>query len=71
MKSGEVFSKQVDYPVGSPDSPLSFDRIAEKFRHCCEYSVKPISKENQDALIRLVKDLEDVEDVSRIIRLLG
>ncbi|MFC1592995.1 MmgE/PrpD family protein [Candidatus Omnitrophota bacterium] len=70
-KDGRVYSKRVDHPFGSPGNPMSLDDVAAKFKHCCEYSVKPIPKENQDKVIVMVQRLEDVTDVGEIIRLLG
>jgi 2-methylcitrate dehydratase PrpD len=70
-KHGKEYSKQVDYPFGSPEDPMSLTDVAEKFRHCCQYSVKPIPEENQDKVIRMVERLEEVSDVSQIVRLIA
>ncbi len=70
-KAGKVYSKQVDYPFGSPEDPMSLADVAAKFRHCCQYSVKPIPKDNQDRVIQMVNGLEKVSDVSQIVRLLA
>lgn len=69
-KDGKVFSKRIDYHFGSPENPMSFDDVAKKFRHCCEYSINPIPLANQDAVISMVKELETVADAGKIIRLL-
>jgi hypothetical protein len=50
---------------------MTFADISEKFRHCCQYSVKPIPRKNQGEAIQLVKKLEEVDDVSQIVRLLA
>jgi 2-methylcitrate dehydratase PrpD len=71
IKNGKVFSKRVDYPFGSPEDPMTFADVATKFRHCCEYSVKSISRANQDKVIQMVEGLEELTDVSQIVRLLG
>jgi 2-methylcitrate dehydratase PrpD len=71
LKNGKVFSKQTDQLFGTPENPMSLDNVATKFRYCCQYSVKPIPKENQDKVIQMVKGLERVSDVSQIVRLLG
>jgi 2-methylcitrate dehydratase PrpD len=70
-KNGKVFSKRVDYPFGSPEDPMTFADVATKFRHCCEYSVKSISRANQDKVIQMIEGLEELTDVSQIVRLLG
>jgi 2-methylcitrate dehydratase PrpD len=71
LKDGKVYSKQADQLFGTPENPMSLEDVAAKFRYCCQYSVKPIPKENQDKVIQMVKGLERVSDVSQIVRLLG
>jgi 2-methylcitrate dehydratase PrpD len=70
-KDGKVYAKQVDCLFGSPEKPMSFADVAMKFRHCCEYSIKPVSEENQNKVIQMVEGLEQVTDVSQIVRLLA
>ena len=70
-KDGKVYSKRVDYPFGSPEDTMTFADVATKFRHCCEYSVKPISRANQNKVIRMVEVLEELTDVGQIVHLLA
>lgn len=70
-KDGNTFSKQIHHPPGVPENPVSFEDIAAKFRQCCHYSINPISQENRESVIQMVKDLENVPDVSQIMHLLG
>jgi 2-methylcitrate dehydratase PrpD len=70
-KGGGVYSKQVDQPFGSPAEPMEFTDLARKFRHCCQYSIRPVASENQDEVIRLVERLEEVSDVGQIVRRLA
>ena len=70
-KNGKVFSKRVDYPFGSPEDPMTFADVATKFRHCCEYSVKPVSRANQNKVTQMVEGLEELTDVSQIVHLLA
>ena len=70
-KDGMVYSKRGDNLFGSPENPMSFADVAVKFRHCCQYSVKPKPTENQDKVIQMVEGLEQVSDVSQIVRLLA
>ena len=71
MKDGSVYSKKSGYLFGSPEKPISLINVADKFRHCCEYSVKPIPREKQDRVIEMIEGLEKVKDTGSIIRLLG
>ncbi len=67
---GAAYSRRVEFPFGSPRNPMSFADVAAKFRHCCQYSVRPIPHENQDKVINMARDLEEVGDVGAIMRLL-
>ena len=71
IKGGEVYSQRADFPLGSPENPMSFDDVVKKFRYCCNYSARPIPPDNQDKVIEMVEHLEDVVDVGEIARLLG
>jgi 2-methylcitrate dehydratase PrpD len=70
-KDGILYSRQVDRPSGTPENPMSFGDAARKFRYCCRYSVKPISDENQNRVIEMVRGLEEVSDVGQIVRFLA
>jgi 2-methylcitrate dehydratase PrpD len=69
-KDGKVYSRQVDYPFGSPENPMSLADMEEKFKHCCQYSIRPIPGKNQDEIIQMIREIEEVRDVSRIVSLL-
>jgi 2-methylcitrate dehydratase PrpD len=69
-KNNKLYEMKSDQaPLGRPDNPLNFSDIETKFRQCCEYSVKPISEENQNSIIKMVAGLEEVSDVAQIVRL--
>jgi len=71
MKDGSVYSKKSGFLFGSPEKPMSLTDVADKFRYCCEYSVKPIPREKQNRVIEMIEGLEKVKDAGSIIRLLG
>jgi 2-methylcitrate dehydratase PrpD len=70
-RDGKLYSRRLDYPFGSPQNPMSFSDVAEKLKHCCQYSYRPIAPDIQKRVIELVNNLENVSDVSQIIRLLA
>ena len=70
-RDGKAYSKRIDAAPGSPEDPMSFDDIAEKFRECCRYSAKPVPPEHQDKVIEMVERLEGVSDIGRIASFLG
>ncbi len=69
-KSGEVYSKRVDTPYGSPENPMSMDTIASKFRDCASSAAKPPRQKNVERLIQLVAQLETISNVNELVRLL-
>jgi 2-methylcitrate dehydratase PrpD len=71
-KSGKVYAMTNEHaPLGSPDNPLSFSFIADKFRQCCEYSIRPLPDKNRNTVIDLIEGLEEVNDAGEIVRLLA
>ena len=56
--------------MGSPENPLSFDQLEEKFRGCASYSLKTLSERDLDEIISTVKNLEEVKDVSKIMEMI-
>jgi 2-methylcitrate dehydratase PrpD len=70
-QDGRRYSKQIDYPFGSPERPMSFDDVAEKFAACCQHTIKHIPKEDRDRVVEMVSNLEELRDVGQIARLLG
>ena len=70
-KDGKIYSKQVDFALGHPRNPVTWETLAAKFRDCASYSVKPISKRKVDNLVQSVQKLEELEDVGQIVHLLA
>ena len=62
LNDGTVLKERVDFPKGSPQDPMSFDEVADKFRECAEYGNWP-SGPTEEA-IALVRDLESVDDAT-------
>jgi 2-methylcitrate dehydratase PrpD len=67
LESGQVFVKKVEKAKGSPDHPLSFEELAQKFRICAKGI---IPADQIDKTIQVVEGMENVPDVSKIIGLL-
>ena len=66
-KQGEVYSKEVENPLGSLERPMSFDDCARKFKDCA----KQLSPEQINGVIELVGKLDRVRDIREIISLLS
>ena len=65
-KEGNVYSKEVAYPLGSLERPMTFDDCARKFRDCA----KQLSKEQTDRVVELIGRLEQVADIRGLVNLL-
>ena len=68
LKDGRTISGQADYGKGSPQDPVTFDDVVEKFQGCAEYAHFPSKTAAQ--VVASVRDLEALEDVGVLIRLL-
>ena len=64
MKGGKVFSGRVGFAQGSPENPMSYDEVAEKFRGNAEFAKWPAAK--AVSIVELVKSLEGLPDVNRL-----
>lgn len=68
-KDGNVYSERVEVLRGDPKKPVSVEEVAQKFRKCAAFSVKPISNKNIEEIIRVIGNLEMVSDVSSVVRM--
>ena len=64
LDDGTVLSGRVDYPKGSPQDPMTYDEVAEKFRECADYANWPADKAAR--IVALVRDFETLPDVSAL-----
>jgi 2-methylcitrate dehydratase PrpD len=63
-KDGRTVSGRTQPAKGSPENPMSYDVVADKFRDNAEFAKWPATK--AESVIELVKSLESVSDVNRI-----
>lgn len=66
-KDGREYVDQVDIPLGSPQKPFKQDDIKRKLRECNSVSIRPMSDESLDNLIKKIESLEEMEDVGAVI----
>lgn len=71
MKDGQVYANRVDYPLGSPERPMTFDDCARKFRSCACYPADRLSDSQIDRAIEIIGRLEQLSDVGEIMRSLA
>jgi 2-methylcitrate dehydratase PrpD len=69
LNDGTVFSEQVEFALGTPSRPMSFENCVQKFEDCVSSSGYTMVEANVKKAIDLIVNLEKVRDVSELIRL--
>jgi 2-methylcitrate dehydratase PrpD len=69
MKDGKVISGRTEPAKGSPENPMTYEEVADKFRGNAEFAKWPSQK--AQLVIELVKSLEGAPDMSRLTAALG
>jgi 2-methylcitrate dehydratase PrpD len=64
MKDGKVISGRTEPAKGSPENPMTYEEVADKFRGNAEFVKWP--KQKAESVIELVKSLESAPDMSRL-----
>ncbi|HEY2647321.1 MAG TPA: MmgE/PrpD family protein [Candidatus Acidoferrales bacterium] len=64
MKDGKVFSGRTEPAKGSPENPMIFEEVGDKFRGNAEFAKWPSQK--AESVIEIVKSLESLPDMSRL-----
>ncbi len=67
LRSGGVFTKQIDLARGHPSNPMSFEDVAGKFRDCAAHSR---SAGQIKKIIQSIKGLETVQDMRTVTAML-
>jgi 2-methylcitrate dehydratase PrpD len=67
-KDGKTIIGMADYAKGSPQFPMTFDDVADKFRDCAQYG--GLSDANAKAVIAQVQTIERLDDMRALTRLL-
>jgi 2-methylcitrate dehydratase PrpD len=63
MKDGRTLSGRTQPAKGSPENPMTYDEVADKFRGNAEFAKWPASK--AESVIDMVKSLESASDLSQ------
>lgn len=70
LKNGNEHTVEALTATGSPERPVSFDGVVEKFKGCIEFSTNPMPKENIEKVINMVTNLENMSDMSELMDIL-
>jgi 2-methylcitrate dehydratase PrpD len=68
LKNGQRYEKQIDYPKGSIEQPMSFDEVAAKFR---SLAGGVVSKTRTEDIIHRVGILEELGNIRELTTLLA
>lgn len=68
LNNGKKFEARVDFPTGSPENPMSFDQVVEKFE---SLTSKVVTKDRINAIIDMVERVEKLDDIQKLTRLLA
>jgi 2-methylcitrate dehydratase PrpD len=66
-KDGKTFEEKVEYAKGTPQNPVGFDIIEDKFR---KLTARELSKAKVEKCIVTVKEFEDLAKITPIINLI-
>ncbi|HVB97755.1 MAG TPA: MmgE/PrpD family protein [Candidatus Dormibacteraeota bacterium] len=69
LKDGRTISGRADFAKGSPQYPMSYDEVADKFRGNADFAHWP--KDKTEKIIETVSKLESVADVRELTPLLS
>lgn len=69
LKDGRTISGHAEFALGSPQHPMSYEQVADKFRGCAEFANWP--KEKSEKIIDRVRTLESVNDIRQLTSLLS
>ena len=65
LRDGRTVSGRADFGKGSPENPLSFEEVADKFRGCADFARWPEHKtENIISLVDRIESLESIMDLT-------
>jgi 2-methylcitrate dehydratase PrpD len=64
LVDGRTVSGMADFGKGSPDQPMTYDEVAEKFRECAAYA--RWNKGRAEDVVGMVRDLESLGAISRL-----
>jgi hypothetical protein len=61
LRDGRTISGRAEFGKGSPQIPMSYEEVAQKFTDCAAYAKWPAGKTR--SIVNLVRKLEEVPDL--------
>lgn len=65
---GKTFTREIQFPKGNPENPVTFEDCVAKFKKCIKYSFKKFNQSKLEEIICFIKNIEHSEDVSWLAR---
>ena len=69
-KSGDTYSKRIDFAAGFAERPLTSEEIMERFQSCISFSGAILPLDSIERLVSMVSELEKLKDVRDLIPVL-
>ncbi len=66
-KEGNQFTKRIDHVKGTPENPMQWIDVQNKFASCLPFAAYPMSEEKTTKLAKYLRALETVTSISTII----
>lgn len=68
MRNGKTLTGRCDHPLGTPENPLSWAQVADKFRTC---AAQALPDGRIEEVAAMVADLEALADARELVAMLG
>jgi 2-methylcitrate dehydratase PrpD len=69
LKSGKVWSRQIDYPKGEPENPMDETELGNKFRRLASTALPARRVSEIEACLDELESVRDVRQLARMLRL--
>ena len=69
-RDGRTFERIGNNVPGSPDAPITWEGIAEKFKGCASVAAVPVSAEKIGKVVDMARELESLDDATALLRAL-
>jgi 2-methylcitrate dehydratase PrpD len=68
LRDGSELRREVEYPLGTPENPVTFDDCAAKLRRCLPFAARPLDPARVETAIDLIARLETLDDVAELVQ---
>jgi hypothetical protein len=66
--NGKKFVNEITVVKGFPERPMTFEEVANKFRHSLEYNLSPIRPGEIEKTISMIEELDKIKDIRDLAR---